>query len=320
MKLNQLCRINPRIQSLLNTLEGHKTAFHLIPINPDLSIEFRRHSLLGSARFSAKIEGIESSADRQHKQAIQNLVKTYTWLYHEPTSRKIDLDLIKLLHSKSHHNLSSDAGQFRSEQSAIFNPAGVAIYLTPPPQEIRSLLTTWQEQITVTQYHSVVQAVISHYQFEKIHPFLDGNGRVGRLILAQQLRQSDFDFSGLLSLEEQIDASREDYYYHLQNEGKDLTPFVEYVLTLMTKSATKVLSKIAHPQSPKHLSNLLPRRQELLNIIADHTPCSFDFIHRRFMAIPPSTLRFDLLQLQKQNLIRKLGNTRGALYSVSPTE
>jgi hypothetical protein len=65
--------------------------------------------------------------------------------------------------------------------------------------------------------------------------------------------------------------------------------------------------------------HLLPA-QELLNIIADHSPCSFDFLHRRFMAIPPSTLRYDLLSLQKNGHIKKLGNTRGALYSTSPTE
>ncbi|MFH2019354.1 MAG: hypothetical protein ABII80_01970 [bacterium] len=64
-----------------------------------------------------------------------------------------------------------------------------------------------------------------------------------------------------------------------------------------------------------HPPNLLPRRQELLAIIKDHSPCSFDFLHRRFFSIPPSTLRYDLLSLQKYGYIKKLGVTRGALYS-----
>lgn len=319
MKLNQVCLINSKIQSLLNKLEGQKTAFELIPVKPELSLSLRRHSLLGSARFSASIEGIVN-VKGSNKLAIQNLVKTYTWLYHQQDNVEINLNFIKLIHSLSHHNLGGDAGQFRTEQSAIFNSAGVAVYLTPPPQKILPLLATWQQQIVQSKQHSVVQAIISHYQFEKIHPFLDGNGRVGRLILSQQLRSTGFDFSGLLVLEEQLDTTRDQYYFHLQNESKDLTPFVEYCLTMMTEAASHVLDKITSTPDAVTTPHLLPRRQEILNIITDHSPCSFDFLHRRFMAIPPSTLRFDLLSLQKAKLIQKLGNTRGALYSASPTE
>ncbi len=60
---------------------------------------------------------------------------------------------------------------------------------------------------------------------------------------------------------------------------------------------------------------LLPKRKEILNTIREHKQVSFDFIHRRFLSVSPSTLRYDLRQLTKQNLIKKLGVTRGALYS-----
>mgnify|MGYP005676287099 FL=1 len=61
---------------------------------------------------------------------------------------------------------------------------------------------------------------------------------------------------------------------------------------------------------------LLPRRKEILNIIRDHSPCSFDKIHRRFHSTPTSTIHYDLQQLQKVGLIKKLGATRGALYTI----
>lgn len=67
-------------------------------------------------------------------------------------------------------------------------------------------------------------------------------------------------------------------------------------------------------------SHLLPRRREILATIRDHSPCSGDFLQRHFMGTPSSTLRYDLLQLQKENFIHKLGVTRGALYSTSLTE
>jgi len=62
------------------------------------------------------------------------------------------------------------------------------------------------------------------------------------------------------------------------------------------------------------MTNLLPRRQEILNIIKDHQLVSFNLIERRFPSIPPSNLHYDLQQLLKANLIKKLGRTRGVLY------
>lgn len=319
MLVNQTYTLTTKIQTLLNTLEGQKTAFSLIPIKPEIILNLRRKSLLNSALYSAHIEGITDNTDLD-KLAIQNLESTYTWLYQQKDRLQIDSDFIKLIHSKSMKNLRSDAGQYRTEQSAIFNSAGLAVYLTPPPQKIKLLLSTWQAQLDHTDVHPLIQAVISHYQFEKIHPFIDGNGRVGRLILTQVLRQTHFDLDGLLVIESSISDTRDEYYYHLQNESKDLTDFIEYFLTLISNAVFVVLQKIIEPQQDNSALVLLPRRQELLNIIKDHRVVSFDFLHRRFAGIPPSTLRFDLLSLKRARYIQKLGNTRGALYSPSPTE
>jgi len=61
--------------------------------------------------------------------------------------------------------------------------------------------------------------------------------------------------------------------------------------------------------------NLLPKRQAILDTITDHQLVSLDFIQRRFITTPARTLRYHLQQLTKQGFIKKLGNTRGALYS-----
>jgi len=75
------------------------------------------------------------------------------------------------------------------------------------------------------------------------------------------------------------------------------------------------LSLLSRLQQVEAEAKLLPRRSEILNTIRDHSPCSFDYLQRNFTGTPGSTLRYDLLQLQKLGLIQKLGNTRGALYS-----
>ena len=61
--------------------------------------------------------------------------------------------------------------------------------------------------------------------------------------------------------------------------------------------------------------SLLPlRRQEIINILKDHPYSSFDFIQRRFFNVNPKTLHYDLKKLQEQNLVVKVGITRGAVY------
>ena len=55
----------------------------------------------------------------------------------------------------------------------------------------------------------------------------------------------------------------------------------------------------------------------MLGIIRDHPNCAFDFISRRFMAVKPSTLHYDLVQLMKMELVKKLGMTRGVVYHAS---
>jgi hypothetical protein len=60
--------------------------------------------------------------------------------------------------------------------------------------------------------------------------------------------------------------------------------------------------------------HLLPRRAEILGIVRDHKMVTFDTIRRRFIPVAISTLHYDLQQLMKVGLIRKLGSTRGALY------
>ena len=72
-------------------------------------------------------------------------------------------------------------------------------------------------------------------------------------------------------------------------------------------------SKFKKEVSPEDY--LLPRRQEILKTIGDHPFCSFDFISRRFSAVNPKTLHYDLKKLQEEGFVIKLGKTRGVLYN-----
>ena len=80
--------------------------------------------------------------------------------------------------------------------------------------------------------------------------------------------------------------------------------------------ANTALEEIKNPPSQTPENKLHPRRRELLEAIRDHPECSFDFLRRRFKNTNQVSLHRDLQYLQKHDLIQKLGDTRGVLYTV----
>jgi len=211
--------------------------------------------------------------------------------------------------------ISPEAGSFRREPSAIFNQAGVAVYLPPMPQQISRLINNLVSLANSFQESSPVNAAITHFAFEKIHPFIDGNGRVGRLIATFLLKKDGFDFRGLVSLEKYLDDHRQTYYDLLAIGKKDITPFVEFFLEALSVQAEIAIDNIKEYKTETPQDLLLPRRGEILAIIKDHGTVSFDFLKRRFIQIPASTLHYDLKKLIEGNFIKKLGTTRGVCYS-----
>lgn len=318
MLLNHTFQNTPHLQELLIEISANKKALSLLPQNPDQIASLRHISLLHSGLYSARIEGnpltpatFPHTKNKLAKLEVTNLANTLSSLFSHPDD--LSLGLIRDLHKRALHNLRADAGQFRTEISAIYNSAGVAVYLTPPPEEIIPALS---QMITsyLTSPNPLIASLIFHYQFEKLHPFVDGNGRVGRLVLTQALFTHSYSLNGTITLDKQIEARRSGYYDALALEKKDLTPYLEFMLECLLSAQNQALQTLT-TDSQSNKSSLSPRRAELVATITDHSPCSFDFLHRRFYNVKPSTLHYDLQQLEKQGYIQKLGYTRGALYS-----
>lgn len=95
-------------------------------------------------------------------------------------------------------------GSFRREASAIFNSAGIAVYIPPCPSQVIPLINKLLQFANSQQEQFIpIKATIIHYIFEKIHPFLDGNGRIGRLLIQAVLTKGGYSMKELLALEEE---------------------------------------------------------------------------------------------------------------------
>jgi len=310
-------QITPEIRTLLDEINALKIVVTKYPPQPEILESVRRRNLLKSAVYSARVEDIPAQiTDPQvhRKIEIQNLLSAYSYVLSPRAPKKFSESLISGMHRKIVKNISGSAGHYRSESWGIFNQAGIAVYLAPAHFHLPNLMPEYVRYTNQIQEPAPVIAAIAQFIFEKIHPFADGNGRVGRLISTYLLHRFGYGLKGLGIFEEYTDNNREEYYRVLE-PNNDCTPFIEYFLRSLVKSTQDSLSQLTSATPFRPEDYLLPRRREILAIIRDHPGCSFDFLSRRFSAVKPSTLHYDLLQLLKANLITKHGITRAVVYS-----
>lgn len=322
--LKYLYKETGEIKKNLIRIEVAKKVLDLLPLFPHVEKNLRRQSLLRSSLFSARIEGnmlelsevetYNSHSKNREKKEISNIASALDWTYSN-TPRHITIDEILKLHALALSGISQDAGKFRNKPSAIFNQAGVAVHITSLPSQVPKLTDELILYINENKDHPVITASIAHFAFEKIHPFLDGNGRVGRLLTTLILHKAGYGFRGLATFEKYLSDHRESYYYFLSSEKKDITGFVEFFTESIATSAEQAIELLKNNKEEKAEDFLLPRRQEILAVIRDHKLVSFDFIRRRFMKVSSSALHNDVSVLLRKRLIKKLGDTRGVLYA-----
>lgn len=316
--------LTPKISQLLQSIEASKEVINTVTIPPEIETNIRRQSILKSSLFSARIEGnplnLEDLSKKpskdQRKLEVFNILKALN-LIHQAGFRDLSIKQILKLHQIVMQGLidQRDPGMFRQDLGAIFNSAGIAIYLPPSPSKLPGLMTKLVNFINSSKEAFVpIRASLAHYSFEKIHPFLDGNGRVGRLILQAILQKGGYGMKGLLPIEEFLDKSRAEYYSALEASEKEASDYLEFMLQAIEQTALKAKLLVLEKQKVEVQDYLLPRRAEILNIIKDQRLVTFDIIRRRFMAIPPRTLSYDLKKLQDAGLIRKRGATKGVYY------
>lgn len=316
--------LTPKISEHLSKIESAKEVINSIPIPPEIEMNIRRKSTLKSSLFSARIEGNNLTLDDisrlpskdQRQIEVSNILKSLNLIIERPKKDLSQNDLLEF-HRIIMKGLieKSNLGAFRKESSAIFNTAGIAIYMPPPHRQIPSLISKLISYVNSPKENFIpIRACLSHYIFEKIHPFLDGNGRVGRIILQAVLAKGGYGMKGLLNIEERLDKQRANYYKGLENTERDVTDYLEFMLECLADSAQEAKVQVLEKQTLEAQDYLLPRRAEILNIIQEQRLVSFDQIRRRFLAINERTLRYDLKKLQESGLIKKRGATKGVFY------
>jgi Fic family protein len=324
------------LQPLVVKLLGLAEAVTRLPVTSEGKQKVFHQQLLKSALFSARIEGNDLTLatsqhldlnDPQEKQTVElsNAVKALQ--LSQQFSPPLTQQQLLQLHAQVMADLHWQAGTFRTESSAIYDQLGNIVYLTPEPAEMKQMLQVLLTEINRTHStptEQLVAVVCCHYYFEKIHPFLDGNGRVGRVLMQWQLARTQLFAPHPLPIEEYLDAHKKEYYFYLEKNTRRLQPCITFFLEGLIWAAEKLLEDLTqtiesnqdNDPVAKTVEQLLPRRQEIYHLVADHPHCSLNFIHRRFYGLSRRTIQQDVKVLVDKKLIVRHGKTRGVRYSV----
>jgi Fic family protein len=166
--------------------------------------------------------GEPSEARRDDMQEVQNYVRALEHGIARLEDLPISQRLLREMHAvlmEGVRGAQRDPGEFRRVQNWIGPPGaeiGEATYLPPPPGEISGALGALERYVHEdTGLPLLVDIALVHYQFEAIHPFLDGNGRIGRLLITLMLIERDLLPEPLLYLSAYFERHRGAYYDHL---------------------------------------------------------------------------------------------------------
>ena len=152
---------------------------------------------------------------------VGNYVTALEYAVERLDSLPLSLRLVREMHERLMRGVSGGVatpGEFRRSQNWVGPPGCTlndATYVPPPPPELMPCMDAWERFLRDDTLPPLVHAGIVHAQFEAIHPFLDGNGRVGRLLITLLLIERGIIPSPLLYLSAYFEATREEYYARL---------------------------------------------------------------------------------------------------------
>ncbi len=167
-------------------------------------------------------------------------------------SLPLSLRLVCEMHERLMRGVRGDTampGEFRRDQNWI-GPAGStlenATYVPPPVSELMPCLSSWERFLHDEDLPPLLHAALAHSQFEAIHPFIDGNGRVGRLLITLLLISREVIPSPLLYLSAYFEATQREYYARLQavTENGEWEEWLVYFLRGVVTQSEDALDRI----------------------------------------------------------------------------
>lgn len=309
--------ITNKILSLVSSISekiGEVRAAHLTKPPTEL----RKKNRIKTIQSSLEIEGntltVEQITDLiNHKRVlapqkdileVKNAIEVYSLM---DSFKVYELNSLCKAHGVLMNNLVEKAGKLRSSAVGIVRGSEVA-HLAPPPEMVKPLIQDLLSYLKNDSDLDLIKSCVFHYEFEFIHPFTDGNGRMGRLWQTLILKEYSTVFE-FLPIETLVKEKQQKYYEVLGKsdaQGKS-TIFIEFMLEIIQQSLDQLLSS-----QNVSLTNS-DRITNFKDKIGFNEFSRQDYL-RAYKEISAATASRDLKFAVENNLITKVGDKRTAKY------
>ncbi len=240
----------------------------------------------------------------------------------------LSLRLIREIHSHllaKGRGSSKNPGEFRRSQNWIGGTRpGNAYFVPPPPESASACMNELEIFLHNDEVPLLVKAALAHVQFETIHPFLDGNGRVGRLLITLLLCNSGMLKQPLLYLSYYFKTHRQ-YYYELLNSTREtgdwekwLEFFLEATIETAKQSRQIIIELNQQIQSDREKISSLGRSAKSVSMVHQallHHPIANTTKIKELTGLLPATINHSLSSLCALDIVEELtGNKRNRLF------
>ncbi len=279
-KVNPMLRKKNRIKTLAGTLE----------------IE---GNFLGEEKITAILDGKRVLGTVKELAEVQGAIKAYEKL---DEFRYSELDDLLLAHKILMDEILTNAGSFRSVNVKVGD------HIAPQPSMVNDLMIKLFSWLKNSDEHMLLKSCIFHYEFEFIHPFSDGNGRIGRLWQSVILNSFNPIFS-LLPTESIVRDRQEEYYKAIEDSTElgESTPFIEFMLEMILKSIKNTLKS---DQKSNYKSD-----QKVLALMKEN---SYITIHElmEILSMSESGIKKVIKKLKDEGSINRVGSLKSGYWEV----
>jgi Fic family protein len=264
------------------------------------------------------MEYLDKLGDRFGEAGPGGGIAAYTegWLkkIHELTTEKM-LDKEKI-------------GQYRNNRVVIKNSQTGEVSFRPPlpvevPIQVEEFFS-WLNSDEGRTTHPVLRAGITHYELARIHPFVDGNGRVARAFSLLVLFREGYDVKRFFSIEEYFDANAEDYYKALQTVVKhqgEQTAWLEFFTKSLAIELNKIKERVRNMSIDFRWRDRLGRQIALserqimlIEYLTDHDRIFMKEARSILNKVSDDTVLRDIKDLMDKGVLKKRGKTKAAYY------
>ena len=311
--INLISQISEKIGEI-STLENTERTVQLRKknrirtIHSSLAIE---NNSLTIEQITAIIEGKRVLGPPNEIQEVKNAVQAYELLLNlNPYKQN---DLLKA-HQLMMNDLVKHSGKYRKGGVGIFDGKEV-VHVAPPTDRVPFLMSDLFDWLKGTDVHPLIKSCIFHYEFEFIHPFEDGNGRMGRLWQTVILTEWKPIFAWL-PIETLIKENQKLYYKALgiSDSNADSTEFIEFMLSIILKTIKEIIAtelKITQKITQKITVN----QQKIIDSIKNNPYITQEEL-AEIIGIARLNIIKNMKKLQEQNIIKRIGANKNGYWQI----